>query len=161
MNLLIEAESEKVALQMLDSCRAGMAMSKQRLSSRVVWFGAGAALNYALIAMPFKWFASHTHWPLWATSACSVAVGTAFLFAWNVLVNFRSEGGVGVVLPRYIAAVVAMWLLSSALLTALKHVDFGLPSKVGAVPLDFDVIGTQCVLAGLKFTLYHKWVFRQ
>ena len=88
------------------------------------------------------------------------AIGTAFLFAWNVLVNFRSERPAKTVLPRYLAAVVGMWLLSSAVLTALKHIDLNLASKVGNIPLDFDVIGTQCFLAGVKFALYHKWVFR-
>jgi hypothetical protein len=143
------------------SGRVRMARSRQGLRSRAIWFGVGAVLNYVLIAVPFEWLASNTQWPVWANSAFSVGVATAFLFAWNVLVNFRSERQAKAVLPRYLVAVVGMWLLSSVLLTVLKHIDLDLASRISNIPLDFDVLGTQCFLAGLKFTLYHKWVFRQ
>jgi hypothetical protein len=136
-----------------------MYISPQRLSSRVLWFGVGAVLNYVLIAVPFKWLSAHSHWPVWGSSACSVGVAAIFFLAWNVFVNFRTDGRLKTVLPRYLAAVLGMWLLSSAVLTALKHVDINLASMVGNIPLDFEVIGTQCFIAGLKFTLYHKWVF--
>ncbi|MEO7192080.1 MAG: hypothetical protein ABI051_13590 [Vicinamibacterales bacterium] len=136
-----------------------MATSRQRLSSRLLWFAVGAVLNYALIAWPFKWFSAHTHWPVWVTSACSVGLAAVFFLAWNLFVNFRTDGRLVAVLPRYLVAVIGMWLLSSAVLTTLKHIDIQLASNVGGVPLDFDVIGTQCFLAGLKFALYHKWVF--
>lgn len=125
----------------------------------MLWFGVGAVLNYVLIAVPFRWLSAHAHWPVWVSSACSVGVAAIFFLAWNVFVNFRTDGRLATVLPRYLPAAAGMWLLSSAVLTMLKHIDVNLASKVGNIPLDFDVIGTQCFLAGLKFVLYHSWVF--
>jgi hypothetical protein len=136
-----------------------MAQSPQRLRTRLLWFGVGAVLNYALMATTFKGLSAYTQWPVWATAACSSGVATTFLLAWNLLVNFRGSGRVVTVLPRYLSAVVGMWLLSSGVLTALKHIDINLAATIGNIPLDFDVIGTQCFLAGLKFTLYHRLVF--
>jgi putative flippase GtrA len=135
-----------------------MAAERQPLRSRLLWFGVGAVLNYILIATLYKWV-SGWHWPAWVASACSVGVATSFLFAWNVLVNFRSERKAKTALPRYVAAVVFMWICSSAVLTLLKRIDMNLASSLGGIQLDFDVIGMQCFLAVLKFTIYHKWVF--
>ena len=135
-----------------------MAAARQALRSRVFWFGVGAVLNYLLIATLFRWFEG-LQWSRWAASACSVGVSTSLFFAWNVLVNFRSDDGVATTLPRYLAAVVLMWLCSSIVLALLKRVDLDLASNLGGVPLDFDVIGMQCFVAGLKFTLYDRWVF--
>jgi hypothetical protein len=52
-----------------------------------------------------------------------------------------------------------MWILSSLTLGALKEHDFHHALNLGKFPLDLDVIATQFFLAGLKFFLYHKWVF--
>ena len=62
-------------------------------------------------------------------------------------------------LPRYIGAVACMWALSSTTLTLLKHFDYHYAFRVGHFPLDLDIVATQFFLAGLKFFLYHKWVF--
>jgi hypothetical protein len=31
--------------------------------------------------------------------------------------------------------------------------------SIAGIPLDLDIVATQFFLAGLKFFLYHKWVF--
>jgi hypothetical protein len=136
-----------------------MSTRPQQLRSRLLWFAAGAGLNYVLIATPFGWLRAHTVWPIWVISASSVAVGTAFFFAWNYFVNFRTEASGRTVVGRYVSAVLLLWLLSSAMLTALKHVDAHLAFNIGGTALDLDVVATQCFLSGLKFLLYHKWVF--
>ncbi len=123
------------------------------------WFLAGAIANYLLISTPFRWLAAHTALPVWAISACSVGVAAAFFFVWNYYVNFRTDARPSTVLRRYVLAVLAMWLLSSGVLTLLKQVDINLAFNVGSHPLDLDVIGTQCIFGGLKFLLYHRWVF--
>ena len=133
----------------------------QPLRARLFWFGAGAVLNYVLISTPFNWLETHTTLPIWAISACSVGVSTALLFVWNYFVNFRTDVRDRMVLVRYVAAVVLLWALSSSVLTALKHIDARLAFNVAGTAIDFDIVGTQCVLAGLKFLLYHKWVFPQ
>jgi hypothetical protein len=45
------------------------------------------------------------------------------------------------------------------MLTVLKHFDMKMAFSLGKFPLDLDIVATQFFLAGLKFFLYHKWVF--
>lgn len=126
---------------------------------RLFWFIAGSAVNYLLISTPFKWLKLHTDLPLWAISACSIGISTTFFFGWNYFVNFRTDTRKRDALPRYLAAVALMFSLSSATLTILKHFDAHMAFSLGRFPLDLDIVATQFFLAGLKFYLYHKWVF--
>ncbi len=119
----------------------------------------GAAVNYLLISTPFRYLSAHTSLPLWAVSACSVGVGTTFFFLWNYFVNFRTNVRKRDALPRYLGAVLCMAFLSSCLLTALKHFNFKMALQLGRFPLDLDIVATQFFLSGLKFFLYHVWVF--
>ncbi len=132
---------------------------KQQLRSRIFWFLAGAAVNYTLIAVPFQWLARNTELPIWAMSAASVGVGVSFFFAWNYFVNFRTDSRKRDALARYVAAVGIMWVLSSSTLTLLKHFNANMAFALGSVPIDLDIVATQFFLAGIKFFLYHKWVF--
>ena len=137
----------------------GTSRKPQALGSRLAWFAAGAGINYLLIATPFAWLEAHTRLPIWLISMLSVGSGTLFFFAWNYFLNFRTHRPKGAVLARYLPTVAALWLLSSGVLTGLKHVDAHLAFSVGALDLDLDVVGTQVFVAGLRFLLYHKWVF--
>jgi len=133
--------------------------SPQALRMRFFWFLAGSGVNYLLISTPFKWLQTHTALAIWEISACSMAVSTVFFFVWNYFVNFRTDARKRDALPRYILAVGCMWLLSSGTLAALKSVNFHFAFSVGRFPLDLDIVATQFYLSGLKFFLYHKWVF--
>lgn len=132
---------------------------KQALRSRLFWFVAGASVNYLLIATPFKWLDKNTDLPDLAVSACSIGVGTSFFFFWNYFINFRGDARKREALPRYLTAVCCMWLLSSATLTILKSLNFHMALTLGRFPIDLDIVATQFFLSGLKFVLYHKWVF--
>src|SRR5450432_1347641 len=61
---------------------------RQIVRKRLVWFLAGAGVNYLLISTPFKYLSAHTTLPIWEKSACSFAVSTAFFFGWNYFINF-------------------------------------------------------------------------
>ena len=135
------------------------ATRKQQLRSRVFWFLAGATLNYLLISTPFKYLRTNTELPIWAISACSIGVSTTLFFLWNYFVNFRTDARKRDALARYITAVACMWLLSSGTLTALKHFNAQMHFSLGRFPLDLDIVATQFFLSGLKFSLYHFWVF--
>lgn len=137
----------------------GAAAKSRALKLRVFWFLAGASVNYLLIATPFKWLKAHTDMPNLAISACSIGVSTVFFFAWNYFINFRTDVRKRDALVRYIGAVALMWALSSTTLTILKSFDAGRAFSLGAFPIDLDIVATQFFLAGLKFFLYHKWVF--
>ena len=132
---------------------------RQALRTRFLWFLAGAGVNYLLIATPFKWLRIHTDMPIWAISACSIGVSTTFFFLWNYFINFRTHARKRDALPRYVGAVACMWALSSATLTVLKHFNAHMAFSLGRFPLDLDIVATQFFLSGLKFFLYHKWVF--
>jgi hypothetical protein len=133
--------------------------SRQALRLRFFWFLAGSGVNYLLISIPFKWLKIHTGLPTWGVAACSMAVSTSFFFVWNYFINFRTDARKRDALPRYILAVGCMWLLSSTTLTLLKDYNFHFAFAVSRFPLDLDIIATQFFLSGLKFFLYHKWVF--
>jgi putative flippase GtrA len=133
--------------------------NRQALRTRFFWFVAGAGVNYLLISIPFKWLKTHTTLPTWGTAACSLAVSSTFFFVWNYFINFRTDSRKRDALPRYIAAVAFMWMLSTGLLTLLKSHDFHFSVSLGHFPIDLDIVATQFFLAGLKFFLYHKWVF--
>jgi hypothetical protein len=132
---------------------------RQLLHSRILWFLAGAGLNYLLISTPFKWLETHTTLPRLAVSACSLAVAASFFFVWNYFVNFRSNARKRDALPRYVSAVILMLMLSSVTLTTLKSFNAHLAFSIGRMALDLDIVATQFFLSGLKFLLYHKWVF--
>jgi len=135
------------------------APARQAVRMRFFWFLAGSGVNYLLILIPFKWLKAHTDLPVWAISGCSLAVSTTFFFLWNYFINFRTDTRKRDALPRYILAVGVMWVLSSTTLTLLKSHDFHHALSLGHFPLDLDIIATQFFLSGLKFFLYHKWVF--
>ena len=138
---------------------ADPAKRKQALGSRVFWFLAGSGVNYALIAFPFKYLKAHTDLSTFGVAACSIGLSTSFFFVWNYFINFRSETRKRDAFPRYCAAVGVMALLSANVLTLLKNHDAHMAFRLGSFPLDLDVVATQFFLAGLKFFLYHKWVF--
>ena len=132
---------------------------RQALRSRVFWFLAGAAVNYTLIATPFKYLRAHTELPLLAIAACSMACSVSFFFAWNYFINFRTDSRKRDALARYITAVGLMFLLSTTTLYLLKSFNAQMAFSIGRFALDLDIVATQFFLAGFKFLLYHKWVF--
>ena len=132
---------------------------RQMVRKRFLWFLAGAGVNYLLISTPLKYLRAHTDLPIWVVVPCSLAVSATFFFLWNYFINFRTDSRKRDALRRYLLAVVCMWLLSSSLLTVLKHFDAHMAFNLGRFPLDLDIVATQFFLSGLKFFLYHKWVF--
>lgn len=133
--------------------------NRRALRTRFFWFLAGSGVNYLLISIPFNWLKAHTGLPTWALAGCSVAVGQTFFFCWNYFVNFRTDRRKRDALPRYVTAVCCMWLISTGILTLLKHINFHMAFSLGRFPLDLDIVATQFLPSGLKFFLYHKWVF--
>ena len=132
---------------------------RQKARARFAWFLAGSVLNYLLIALPFKWLQAHTGLPTLAISVCSIGVGSTFFFVWNYFINFRGDSRKRDALPRYLGAVLLMSALSTGLLTLLKQHDNHMAFSIGKFALDLDIVATQFFLSGLKFFLYHKWVF--
>lgn len=131
----------------------------RRMLVRFGWFLAGAGINYLLISTPFEYLEKNTGLPDFAKAACSLAVSTTVFFFWNYFVNFRTSVRKSEALPRYLAAVILMWALSSSLLAFLLSINFEMELNVAGRALNLDIVATQFFLSGLKFFLYHKWVF--
>ena len=132
---------------------------RQMVRKRFLWFLAGAGVNYLLISTPLKYLRTQTGLPLEVAVPCSMAVSATFFFLWNYFINFRTDARKRDALRRYLIAVVCMWALSSGLLYLLKQFDARMAFSLGKFPLDLDIVATQFFLSGLKFFLYHKWVF--
>ncbi len=144
---------------MKDASDQNSTQNRQQVRSRFFWFLAGATVNYLLISTPFKYLRENTEMPIWAVAACSLAFSSTFFFLWNYFINFRTASRKRDALPRYISAVATMWLLSSITLTLLKKSDHHLSFSLLGRALDLDIVATQFFLSGLKFLLYHFWVF--
>ena len=135
------------------------ATQRQTVRQRLLWFLAGAGVNYLLIATPFKYLSKHTDWPTWLISTCSVGVSTTFFFCWNYFVNFRTDARKRDAFARYLTAVIVLGIISASLLTAFKSFNGGLALRLGKFPLDLDVVVLQLCFGPLKFLVYHKWAF--
>ena len=130
---------------------------RQSMIHRIMWFFAGAGMNYLLIATPFKYLRQHhPDWPTLLVSACSVGVSTTFFFFWNYFVNFRTDSRKRDAFARYLTAVIVLGLISTGLLTAFKHFNV---LKLQSFPLDLDVVVLQLCFGPLKFLVYHFWAF--
>lgn len=133
------------------------AMQRQTVRHRLLWFFAGASVNYLLIATPFKYLNKHhPDWPTLLISACSVGVSTTFFFCWNYFVNFRTDARKRDAFARYLTAAIVLGVISAGLLTAFKHFNV---LKLQSFPLDLDVVVLQLCFGPLKFLVYHKWAF--
>lgn len=133
--------------------------AKRALWTRLFWFFAGAGVNYLLIATPFKYLKAHSDLSTGSIAACSMAVSATFFFLWNYFINFRSDSRKRDALARYLAAVVALWAISSLILSTFKRFDAHMSVTLGKYPLDLDIVATQACFGWLKFIVYHKWVF--
>ena len=130
---------------------------RQSMIHRIMWFFAGAGMNYLLIATPFKYLRyNHPDWPILLVSACSVGVSTTFFFFWNYFVNFRTDSRKRDAFARYLTAVIVLGLISTGLLAAFKHFNV---LKLQSFPLDLDVVVLQLCFGPLKFLVYHFWAF--
>ena len=146
-------------LQSSSPLSGGNAKRQQTLRVRILWFMAGAVVNYLFISTPFNYLKIHTGMSLAAISACSVGLSTSFFFVWNYFVNFRGDSRKRDALLRYVIAVIVMWAVSSTMLTFLKHYNFHLALNLGRFPIDLDIVATQFFIGGFKFLVYHRWVF--
>lgn len=135
------------------------AQPKQSTARRLLWFFAGAGVNYLLIAKPFKYLQAHTTLSVDAISYCSMGVSAICFFFWNYFVNFRTDSRKRDALGRYVVAVIALWFASSNLLKLFKGFNANLSFHLGSFAPDLDVIATQACLGWLKFIVYHKWAF--
>ena len=88
--------------------------------------------------------------------AVSLGVVTTVFAIWNYRVNFRTDHGFRECLARYLVAIAFCFALNYAItLSGIKH--FG-TTRV----LEYGIIAVvQVLVSGVKFALYHRWVYPQ
>jgi uncharacterized membrane protein len=127
---------------------------KQSLLSRLCWFVAGGLISVALNIGPFHWMRTRTSLSDGAALAISLTCVTLIFSVWNYFINFRTRRGWRECQMRYLAAVGFCYLLTYSLaLGGIKQ--WGHTN----ILTDCIVAGAQVGVAGLKFFLYHFWVY--
>jgi len=127
---------------------------KQPLVNRLGFFVLGgvgsASLNYGLLTAANHFFG----WPDSIAYAFSVGLSACVLFFWSYYVNFRTSLVWKNCLGRYIACFLLALLINYLLgRSGLKH--YGTTHLVRFL----IVACVQSFTGGIKFLLYHFWVF--
>jgi putative flippase GtrA len=131
--------------------RSEPAAAPQSLFFRLLWFGAGGVLSYTLNVSCFLLLTRHLGLSQRVAYACSLALITGVTFGWSYLVNFRTSRSLQSCLKRYVATLVICYGLNYL----MAHVAFAFwPDKPKLIILVVLVI-----IAGVKFLIYHWWVF--
>ena len=133
---------------------AGPAPAPQSLPARLFWFAAGGVFSVALNLGPFHWLTSSAGIPRPAALAISLAFVTILFGVWNYRVNFRTRRNWRACVPRYLASLGFCSALTYGLsLTGIQQLHL-------AHPWDMLLIAsTQIGVSGIKFLLYHFWVY--
>jgi putative flippase GtrA len=128
--------------------------AKQPILSRLFWFGVGGAFSVMLNIGPFHWLRTHAGLPDGIALAISLTCVTVIFSIWNYLVNFRTTRGWRECQVRYLAAVGFCYLLTYTIaLTGIKQ--WGESNTIAYL----IVAATQIGVSGVKFLLYHHWVY--
>lgn len=142
---------------MEETCKIPLppSITKQSLLQRVFWFGVGGGLSVVLNIGPFHWMQKHTSLSHGASLAISLTCVTIIFSIWNYFLNFRTQRGFRECQVRYLTAVAFCYLLTySIALTGIKHWAGGNQWFADAI-----VAATQIAVSGVKFLLYHRWVY--
>jgi uncharacterized membrane protein len=128
---------------------------QQTLLSRLFWFGVGGGLSVVLNIGPFHWMQTHTALSHAAALAISLTCVTILFSIWNYFLNFRTQRGFRECQTRYLLAVAFCYALTYTIaLTGIKQ-------WAGENHWYADIIVgcAQVLVAGVKFFLYHHWVY--
>lgn len=130
-------------------------MSKhQSLISRLFWFAVGGGMSVAMNLGPFHWMRTHADFPDAVALGISLLCVTVVFSIWNYFLNFRTQRGFKECQARYLTAVGCCYVLTYSLaLTGIKQWGGTDAVAYGIVAL------CQVTVAGVKFLLYHHWVY--
>ena len=127
---------------------------KQPLVARLGFFVLGgvgsASLNKTILAATQHFLG----WPVAAGFAVSAASTAAILFLWSYFINFRTSRVWKDCLGRYLTCFL-LALLMTYLIGVCGLKKFGSTGVVGLIV----IVCVQSFTGGIKFLLYHFWVF--
>lgn len=121
------------------------------LAERAAWYLAGGFVNYGINAPLYALLYYRAQLPHGVAYLISLACAMAALFVWNYKLNFRTQRTWQGALPRYLAVQGVIFILNYSIVFVLHHFDLGV--------WWLNILFAQFVPTGLKFLLYHKWVF--
>lgn len=118
---------------------------------RLVMFGAGGVLSYALNTGIFLSLRNYAGLGEEVAYACSLTMMTVVTYSWSYWINFRTSQSFKSSLPRYLATMAICYALNYA----LAQIGFNLwPGKPKLI-----IFIVMAAIAVLKFVIYHRWVF--
>jgi putative flippase GtrA len=127
---------------------------KQPLVARLGFFVLGGVGSTAVNSSLLNFATVHLHWPTvlgYAFSASSTAV---IFFLWSYFINFRTSRVWKNCMGRYIACFLLALLINYLIaVSGLKHFGSTNVSRVIVIGI------VQSFTGGIKFLLYHFWVF--
>lgn len=133
---------------------SGPAQKKQSLINRVFWFGVGGGFSSGLNTGVMRLLCDGLHWPKAAALGVSIPVTAVVFFLWSYFINFRTSQVWKDCLHRYLACVVACQLTNYLVsLTCIRI--WG----TNWTKIYFINVGVMSITGGIKFLLYHFWVF--
>ena len=126
----------------------------QSILSRVFWFGVGGGMSVAINWTIYYIFEGRLGWPKAQAFAVSLGVVTLVFAIWNYRINFRTDHGFRECLARYLVAIAFCFALNYGI--ALSGIKYFGTTKV----LEYGIIAVvQVLVSGVKFMLYHRWVY--
>lgn len=138
------------------STAAAEPKSEQTLLARVFWFGVGGGFSVLLNNGPFHWLRTHGGLPDWLALGISLSFVTVIFAIWNYYVNFRTKSGWKECQFRYLSAVGFCYLLTYSI--SMLGIKKWAAGRTDWLPYAI-VAATQVGVSGVKFLLYHKWVY--
>lgn len=127
---------------------------RQSLLSRMFFFAAGGFLSVGINWGIYRLMQDVFGAPRWSALALSLLVVTAVFSVWNYFLNFRTRLGWRESLVRYLGAIGFCYGLNYGIaLTGIKHLAH---TRL----VEFSVLASvQVLVSGVKFLLYHRWVY--
>ena len=129
-------------------------VKKQSLPTRVLFFAIGGALSSGLNTGIFKFFSLALHLPRPGALACSILTTTVIFFLWSYHINFRTSQVWKNCIGRYLTCVATCQLTNYAVVSTCMSFWGSEWKKLWLIN-----VGVMSVTGGVKFLLYHFWVF--
>jgi len=127
---------------------------KQPLLSRIFFFGVGGALSSGLNTGVLWLFNKTLGFPRPAALAISILTTAVVFFLWSYFINFRTSQLWKNCIGRYLTCVAVCQIINY--IVALSCIKIW---GTNWTKIYFINVGVMSITGGIKFLLYHFWVF--
>ena len=121
------------------------------LLMRIFWYGVAGVVTIALNPALFRLLNDGLGWANYVAYAVSLTLVNVLQFIWSYFVGFRTRDRWTTAARRQGTTLVVANLVNYGLVVALQSV---FPKFEEVV-----IVAVQVVIAGLKFVVYHYWVY--